>query len=75
MSDALEEMCDALKAGQCIGDPRADGIDRATLRADRSEWLNRYRVGRQPQDLPVPRELAGAKARDITPPTSKGPPR
>ena len=28
MSDALEEMCDALKAGQCIGDPRADGIDR-----------------------------------------------
>jgi hypothetical protein len=76
MSDALEEMCDALTAGQCIGNPRADGMDRATIRADRWEWLDRYRVWDAERKIFLyPENWLEPETRDSTPLTSEGPTR
>lgn len=76
MSAALEEMCTALKAGQCVGNPRADDMDRAAIRADRWEWLTRYRIWDADRKIYLyPENWLEPETRDSESPWSDGPKR
>jgi ABC toxin N-terminal region len=41
---AIEELCAALTHGTCVGHPDLDAVDTATIRADRWQWMRRYRL-------------------------------
>jgi hypothetical protein len=69
-SDALADVCDAVKTGRYTGDARHDGIDLASIRSDRWEWMKRYRIWDADRKIFLyPENWLEPEPRDAPPPT------